>query len=422
MTANEAKKQPPQAPPQFNATPSSILDKAKLLIEQTREVQDRIVNTVRPEEATFANTLLPLAQKEDETAVEAQILRFYSVVSTHHELRDASTEADKLLDDFAVETSMREDLYLLTDAVARREELLDTESALLLKREHNSYLKNGLSLSGPERERFKEIKKRLGHLNAEFQQNLNHKNGGIWFTFEELEGLPEDILEGLEKGAEDRETRKRLFIGNNNKCNQNVPILEEKLALRDEAARLLGYPDHTAYRIEDKMVPCLDMVDTFLDDLKYRLAPRGARELEKLKELEQNDVGVSELDNHYHHWDHRYYGRLMLEKDYSFDHQMLAEYFPLQTTLDGMLRIYQSLFGLVFVEITDENRELKWHEDIRLFDVWDDEDLGGGFVGYLYLDLHPREGQFGHAANFNLQPGFLGRNGKRIGRAYTKFH
>ncbi|GAD95132.1 metallopeptidase MepB [Paecilomyces variotii No. 5] len=430
--------QPPQAPPLFKETPSSILDKTKALIEQTRNLQDQITNTVRPEEATFANTVLPLAQKENENAVEAHILRFYSAVSTDNKLRDASIKAENLLDSFSVEASMREDLYLLVDAVVRREEYLDTESALLLKKEHRSYFRNGLGLSGPERERFKEIKKRLYHLNSDFQRNLNEENGGIWFTVEELEGLPEDVLRGLEKGAlnsenkgklrltfkypdlfpaltyaKRSETRKKVFVGNDNKCNQNVPILKETLALRDEAARLLGYPNHASYRIGDKMAPSLNMVNTFLDDLKVMLSTRGAQELEKLKKLKRNDISAPTFDDRYHHWDHRYYCRLMLENEYSFDHQMLSEYFPLKTTIDGMLRVYQDLFGLVFEELTDWNHHCKWNEDVQLFSVWDDEAMGSGFVGYLYLDLHPREGKFGHAANFNLQPGFLGRDGKR---------
>jgi metallopeptidase MepB len=66
------------------------------------------------------------------------------------------------------------------------------------------------------------------------------------------------------------------------------------------------------------------------------------------------------------------------------------------------------------VEITGEERDkiaptgkgndIVWHEDVQVFSVWDEEAQGSGFVGYLYLDLFPREGKYGHAANFNLQP------------------
>jgi metallopeptidase MepB len=34
-------------------------------------------------------------------------------------------------------------------------------------------------------------------------------------------------------------------------------------------------------------------------------------------------------------------------------------------------------------------------------------------VGYLYTDLHPRKGKYPHAANFNMQPGFIQKNGTR---------
>lgn len=55
---------------------------------------------------------------------------------------------------------------------------------------------------------------------------------------------------------------------------------------------------------------------------------------------------------------------------------------------------------------TGQQEDITWHEDVQLFAVWDDEREGGSFIGYLYLDLHPREGKFGHAANFSLQPGY----------------
>jgi metallopeptidase MepB len=113
----------------------------------------------------------------------------------------------------------------------------------------------------------------------------------------------------------------------------------------------------------------------------------------------------------------------MVETEYSIDETKVAEYFPLQTTVAGMLRIFEEIFGFVFVEIKPEDRaalsptgkgeDITWHEDVILFSVWDDASEGDDFVGYLYLDLHPRQGKYGHAANFGLQPGYLRKDGSR---------
>ncbi|KAL1992253.1 hypothetical protein VTN49DRAFT_4285 [Thermomyces lanuginosus] len=447
--APEQLKKPPQAPPLFTATPDSILADTKRLIETSRSVQDRVASSVKPADATFANTLLPLAQDENAMALEAHILAFYQAVSTDQKLRDASSEAEKLLDDFAIETAMREDLYLLVDAALKKNEPLDPESRRLLEKEHKDYIRNGLGLpAGPKRDRFKEIKKRLSQLSIEFQKNLNEENGGLWFTPEELDGVPEDVLSGLQKGegenegklrltfkypdlfpalkyAKNSETRKKLAIANENKCNQNVPLFKEAIVLRDEAARLLGYPNHAAFRIEDKMAKTPETVDKFLGDLRSRLKDGGLKEIEHLKQLKKSDVEArgESFDGNYYLWDHRFYDRLMLEKEYSLDQQKIAEYFPLQTTIRGMLEIFEHLFGLQFVQITGADRDaisptgkgddIVWHEDVQVFSVWDDEGQGSGFVGYLYLDLHPREGKYGHAANFNLQPGFANPDGTR---------
>jgi len=163
----------------------------------------------------------------------------------------------------------------------------------------------------------------------------------------------------------------------------------------------------------------------FLNDLKTRLTPGGAKEAAHLLELKKKDHEARGLpfDGNYYLWDHRFYDRLMVEQEYSIDENAIAEYFPLKPTVGGMLRIFEELFGLVFVELTPEDRkrlspsgkaeDISWHEDVIIFSVWDDAGEGDGFVGYLYLDLHPRPGKYGHAANFNLQPGFVKPDGSR---------
>ncbi|KAJ4291774.1 metalloendopeptidase [Kalmusia sp. IMI 367209] len=256
-------KKPPQLPPKFTATPSSLIEDTKRLIDRSRNVQDAIVKDITADTADFKSVLLPVALDDNKMAIESHIIGFYQAVSTDKALRDASTEAEKLLDDFGIESSMREDVFKLVDAVLKKKESLEPESQRLLEKDHKSYIRNGLSIpAGPKRDRFKEIKQRLSSISIEFQKNLNEEQGGIWFTKEELDGVPEDLVAGLKKGegenegkiwltfkypdlfptlkyATNAETRQRVFVENENKCNDNVPLFREAILLRDEAARIL---------------------------------------------------------------------------------------------------------------------------------------------------------------------------------------
>ncbi|KAI1857644.1 hypothetical protein JX265_011059 [Neoarthrinium moseri] len=444
---------PPQAPPTFTGTKDSIVKDAKDLCDSTRSLLDKIVADVSVEKASFASVLKPMTEDEDQSGLSGRILGFYQYVSSNADLRNASTEAETIMDEFGIECNMREDVFQLVDAVAKRQKEqepdLDPESLRLLDKERKNYIKNGLGLpKGPQRDRFKEIKTRLSQIGIEFQKNLNEEDSGLWFTKEELVGVPEDVVDNLEKGsgendgkvklsfkypdlfptlkfAQNSETRKKVFIANENKLNENIPLFREAILLRDEAARMLGYPNHATLRIEDKMSKEPATVNTFLADLRKRLAPGGVKEKEHLLALKKKDEesrGV-ETDDKYYLWDHRFYDRMMVEQEYSIDETKIAEYFPLQNTVRGMLKIFEELFGLVFVELdaaerakispTGKAEDIAWHEDVIIFSVWDDSSEGDGFVGYLYLDLHPRQGKYGHAANFNLQPGFLQPDGSR---------
>lgn len=444
---------PPQAPPTFTGTKESIVSDAKALCDGTRGLLDRIVAQVSADQASSTSVLRPMAEDEDQAALSGRILGFYQYVSADNDLRNASTEAEKIMDEFSIECNMREDVFQLVDAVFQhqkeREPNLDAESLRLLDKERKNYIKNGLGLpAGSQRDRFKEIKTRLSKIAIEFQKNLNEEDAGLWFTKEELDGTPADVVDNLEKGsgenegkiklsfkypdlfptlkfAKNPETRKKVFIANENKLNQNIPLFREAVLLRDEAARMLGYPNHATLRIEDKMSKDPATVNSFLSDLRTRLAPGGVKERAHLLELKKKDEEARGLspDGRYYLWDHRYYDRMMVEQEYSIDETKIAEYFPLQSTVRGMLKIFEELFGLVFVELDQDERarisstgkagDISWHEDVIIFSVWDDASEGDNFVGYLYLDLHPRQGKYGHAANFNLQPGYLKPDGSR---------
>ena len=220
------------------------MDDVKAICDRTKRLLDRIAADVTPESAAFANVILPMAEDENASALETRIIGFYQAVSTDSELRDASSKAEEVMDDFGIEASMREDIFKLVDAVYKKGEKLDPESQRLLEKERKSYITNGLGIpAGPQRDRFKEIKKRLSQIQIEFQKNLNEETGGIWFTKKELEGIPDDVLESLERGTTgeneskyrltfkypdlfpalkfvlDSETRQKIFIENENKVS-----------------------------------------------------------------------------------------------------------------------------------------------------------------------------------------------------------
>ncbi|KAH8736060.1 hypothetical protein BGZ61DRAFT_527057 [Ilyonectria robusta] len=453
MVVPDKYRNPPQAPPLFTATPESIAAETKKLCDTTKVVLDSVAANVSLDKANYANVLEPILLDENLAATQRRILTFYHHVSTDKALRDASTESEKVFNDFGIECNMREDIFKVVDAVFanRASEDLDKERMHVLEKERQKYIRNGLRLpAGPQRDRFKEIQKRLSELEIQCQTNLNEEKGAIWFTPEELKGVPSDDIdiETLEKGTGENEgkvklsfkynhffplikhcvnadTRRQYTVAESNKANINVPLFQEIITLRDEAARLLGYANHASLRIEEKMAKDPASVSEFLGDLRTRLAAGGKTEIQALLDYKKNDYkerGV-DFDGEFYMWDSSFYSRIQKEKEYSVDETAISQYFPVESTFAGMLKIFEEIFGFVFVELKEEERarlsptgkaeDIVWHEDVLVYSVWDDEASGAGFCGYLYLDLHPRDNKYGHNANFNLEPGYITADGKK---------
>jgi metallopeptidase MepB len=170
-------------------------------------------------------------------------------------------------------------------------------------------------------------------------------------------------------------------------------------------------------------------VNAFLQDLRTRLTPGATKDVARLLELKKADYQARNLtfDGNLYYWEQGFYYRMLLEKEYDIDLVKISEYFPVQGTIRSVLGLFEKLFGMKFVELGPEERarlspsgkaaDVAWHEEVVAFSVWDTDTTqtpGGdeGFMGYLYMDLHPRPGKYTHAANFNLRPGYLKKDGK----------
>lgn len=127
------------------------------------------------------------------------------------------------------------------------------------------------------------------------------------------------------------------------------------------------------------------------------------------------------FDGKLYFWDRLFYSRLRRQEEFSVDEVAVSQYFPAEPTFKAMLEVFEELLGFVFVQLSEEDRarisptgksaDIAWHPDASVYSVWDDDEAGGGFRGYLYLDLHSRDNKYSHDCCLTLQSGFTTDDG-----------
>jgi thimet oligopeptidase len=409
----------------WNIDADAILDLKDEIIKYSTSVEDAVAK-IPAGSHTFENTFGALARLEDDISPIVSTCDFLHHVHPDSVIRDASFVADKDLSAFFVSSGLREDVYASVmaciDEMKQRGEYdkLTGEDKRFVEFTVRDYQRNGLHLDEKSRARMKELQKEMSELSIQFSRNLGEDNSKLEFTKEELQGMPDDFLANLEK-KDDKyvvtmkypdgypllklcqvpKTRQAVENCFSRMCkDQNSVILEKLVQLRHEKSQLLGFENHASFVLDVRMAKSPKTVLSFLNDLKEKLAPLYDQEREIFLKLKAEDK-FSEQDGKLNIYDFRYFMNMRETKEFEVDHEVVKQYFPLQTVTQGLLDIYQELLGLKFVEV---EKPLTWQSEVRLFDVFDA--VGNGFVGQFYLDLHPRQGKYGHAAVFGLQPSF----------------
>ncbi|VVT58022.1 uncharacterized protein SAPINGB_P005998 [Magnusiomyces paraingens] len=428
---------PPQAAPSWDVTADHILSTVNKSIEQSKALLDDFATQDSP---TWDSTLKRYLQFNAETDSATTPLLFFQNVSPHKDLRDASTKADELLSAYEIDAAMRVDVYKTFSKVFPQLEKLglDAESLRAAKKIETRFKRDGLDLDDATREKITALRKRLSTLSIQFAKNMADEDGSLEFTAEELTGVPESVLEQLTKTednkykmtfkypdvfpvlkyAQNADVRKKVFTGFDNRNLNNDDLLAEGVKIRSEIAPLLGYENHSAFVLDDRMAKTPANVLSFLGDLHSKLKPKAQQDVDVLLKYKAQDYKERDLDfdGKLYSWDLRFYANKLLETEYKIDAQQIANYFPLQSTVDEVLSLYEHVLRLKFYKVADSDKQV-WHEDVHQFHVWDASEDGKPteFLGWFYLDLHPRPNKYGHAANFNLSPGYIdAKSGERV--------
>ncbi len=396
-------------------TPAQVREGAEKAIDEARAVLDETV--ADKDTRTFENTLKPLDRIADILAHAFTEYAFMGYVHPDREVRDAAKDIEEKLDKFGVEMVFRDDLYSAVQVYAETEEAgsLLGEKARFLEFVQRDLRRAGHELDPDTRADVKAKTERLVELGVRFQQNIDEWDDWILADREDLAGLPDSFIDALEtdpetgkskvtieyphlipfqENAKRRDLREQLrFKFNTVAVEENRKILEEAVQLRQEIAEAFGQPTWAHHRLEERMAKSPERVSQFFDELYEPLTELGQGELATVTEL----LGQDHESDVVRVWDWSYYDTQQRRTDYGVDNFEVAKYFALDQVLEGMFELTSEMFGITYEEINEFD---KWHPDVRLFAILDDD--RGEELSRFYLDLFPREGKYGHAAEFPL--------------------
>jgi thimet oligopeptidase len=276
----------------------------------------------------------------------------------------------------------------------------------------------GVALPPAKRARMKEIIQRLEEARQEFERNIRDNKTKLTFTPEEMRGLPAAYLEKANRdgagnyvlgfeypeyfpfmtNADDEEARRRYqFEFTNRGTARNMEVLGQVVDLRREMAGLFGMKSYAQFSLRRKMAGNPAAVRSFLDDVKAQVREVAARDAEELRALKAERLGLPLAGVKINNWDSAYYRDKLRKARYNIDREALREYFPTDAAVAWVMHISSVLYGIEFRPVA----AAAWHPEVRYFDVYEKDSRR--FVAGLYLDLFPREGKFGHAANYGAR-------------------
>ncbi|MGA9298848.1 MAG: M3 family metallopeptidase [Bradyrhizobium sp.] len=368
-----------------------------------------------PAQADFDNTITALERSGKLLSKVSAV--FYALVSAHS--NPALLEIDK-------EVSLRMARHwnpIMMNAVlfGRIAQLHENRAALdltgeqmrLLERTYTRFHRAGAGLDETAKLRMAEINERLAHLGTTFGHHLLGDEQDWFMELGEAdrEGLSDSFVAAAARAAAEerglagkaivtlsrsfvepflktssrRDLREKLYKafiarGDNGNANDNNATIVEILALREESARLLGYPTFAAYRLEDSMAKTPQAVRGLLERVWKPARERTLRDRDALQGLIVKEGGNFALAP----WDWRYYAEKLRQIRANFDDSAIKPYLSLDHMIEAAFDCATRLFGLSFAERKDIP---VWHPDVR---VWEVRDRTGAHKALFYGDYFAR--------------------------------
>jgi len=364
---------------------------------------------------TFENTI---AAYEDSGRTLDRLYRYFYVWSgnmSSPEFQAVEAEMSPKLSAFGDRVTQNQALFNRIEAVYNSPEKakLTPEQQRVLWLRYTGFVRQGAKLEAGAKAQVAAINEELAGLYTKFNANqLADEDTYIELSAADLEGLPESLVAAARSSAAERKlegkaiivntrssvdpyltyspvraTREkvwRAFVsrGDNGGPTDNNAIITRILKLRAERAKLLGYPTHAHWRLEDSMAKTPERAMELMEAVWPPAIAAVKRDVADMQAIIDAEKGGFKLAP----WDYRYYSEKVRKAKYDLDLNEVKPYLQLEKLREGMFWAAGQLFGFQFKPVTGVP---VFHPDVRVWEV----SRAGKHIGLWYFDPYARQGK-----------------------------
>ena len=413
---------PMQAPP-FDKIKDADFQPA---IEEGMRQQLIEINKIadNPEAPTFDNTMLAMENTGEVLNRAGRIFFGLVAANTNDALQAAQVALAPKMAEHSDAIHLNAKLFERVKAIydARETSGLDPMQLRLVEKSYDDFVRAGAQLSDADQTALRALNKEESTLSTEFQNKLLAGTNAAAVEVDDkamLDGLGEGGIAAAANAAKDKKlddgkylltlqnTTQQPVLGSLTNRDLRLKILEasetrsskgdandtrttiQRLAqLRAQRAKLLGYPNYSAYSLADQMAKTPENAVKLMTDMVPAATARARSEAAKIQKVIDAQKGGFKLTAA--DWD--FYADQVRKAEYDLDDAAIKPYFELDRVLnDGVFFAANQLYGLTFKERHDLP---VYQPDVRVFDVFDAD---GKQLALFYADYYKRPSKGGGA-------------------------
>ncbi|MBA3805463.1 MAG: M3 family metallopeptidase [Acidobacteria bacterium] len=386
------------------------------MTESLSEIERIANNTAAP---TFENTIAAMERTGSTLDRVQTVYGVWGSTMSGPEFQVVEREMAPRLAAFSDKITQNEALFRRIEAVYNSPDKarLTPEQQRLIWLDYTNFVRGGARLKADAKSRLSQTNQQLAGLYTRFSQNVLAEETEQFLALKseaDLAGLPQSVRDAATAAAtakkmpgdwvimntrssidpfltysdrrDLREKAWRMFVnrGDSGGEHDNNAIITEILQLRAERAKLLGFPTHAHWRLQNTMAKTPERALELMEAVWKPAVARVHEEVADMQALARREGANIKIEP----WDYRYYAEKVRKDRYDLDQNEVKKYLQLEKLREGMFWVAGELFGFDFTPVTNVP---VYHPDVRAWEVTDRATKRR--VGLWYFDPYARAGK-----------------------------